>query len=81
MEKDNLQLAKAAVHRAETSAHAAITPEQYQEANTKIKVARNDVATAYSSSSSREQSHLHLMRDRLDSAEHYLKSGRKIKYW
>lgn len=75
------KLANAAVHRAETSSNAAMTPEEYSEATTKISVAKNDVSSAYANSTMAEKEQLQEMQQRLEKAEQSLHSGRKIKYW
>lgn len=68
------QRAKEAVYRAETSAHAAFTTEDYKEAQSKINVAKNEISSAFANSSHAEQHQLQELQQRLDSAQSSLTS-------
>ncbi|WP_070119808.1 DUF3813 family protein [Bacillus marinisedimentorum] len=82
MENKRVQLAKAAVHRAETSSHAAITPEEFREARNKLTAAKNDVSSAIADSSNTERIWLKDMEKRLDDARMYIQQkGNKPKYF
>lgn len=70
------QRAKSAVHRADTSAHSAITSGKHEEAQTYINVAKNEVSSAFANSTPAEQGQLQELQQRLDEAQAYLSSNK-----
>ncbi|HHY72512.1 MAG TPA: DUF3813 domain-containing protein [Bacillus bacterium] len=67
------QLAKEAVHLAETTTMAATTPNHFQEAQTNIDKAKNQISSAFANSTSAEQMQLQELQQRLDEIQNSIK--------
>ncbi|WP_017754585.1 DUF3813 domain-containing protein [Calidifontibacillus oryziterrae] len=66
------QLAKSAVHNVETSVQSASSNPNLTEVQAKIKVAKNELSSAFANSSFAEKQQLQELQQRLDKAQESL---------
>ena len=66
------QLAKDSVYNAESSSQKAVTPVEYQNAIKKIKIAKNNISSAFANSTTAEKIQLQQLQQQLENAEHSL---------